>query len=130
MIQLNNLSTVLAQVDAVSRLDEIGAAAHAVVTVSEPDPENPPVIGPGPHHPGLPAQESIYNALKALREHTVGNGIDPFSAVGLNPQPLPPREMRLQLNNCFAAVALNPQPLPPKESLDGLNRSSLAGRIG
>src|SRR5215467_3934437 len=98
MIHLSNLSVSLAKLDATTHLTEIADAAHALATVAETDPENPPVIGPGPHHdPGLPTQDSIYNAIKELKERLVGG--DPLASVSLNPQPLPPREMPLQLND-------------------------------
>jgi hypothetical protein len=44
--------------------------------------------------------------------------VNPGEAVGLNPQPLPPKDMdsKVQLKkNIGEAVGLNPQPLPPKD---------------
>lgn len=156
MIHLSNLSMSLAQFSERVRSAADLATAHAspLTTTAETDPENPPVIGPGPHHyPGLPTADSINNALKALRESLAGGIADRISAVALNPQPLPPvatpariadRFSAVALNpqplppvaepsgiaNRLSAVALNPQPLPPKAMVEGLNRSSLAGMLG
>ena len=92
------------------------APEHVVATpASEPDPENLPQIGPGPHHHQPGPSDGIS---------------DPASLVALNPQPLPPIAALASIADTLSAVALNPQPLPPKEALEDLNRFSLAGRIG
>ena len=123
MIHLNNLSMAVSLLNERAQSESAQAAhEHVVATpASEPDPENPPVIWPGPHHfPGLPLPPVASLARIA----------DTLSAVAINPQPLPPKESPAGIANALAAVALNPQPLPPKEALEDLNRSPLAGRIG
>jgi hypothetical protein len=139
MIHLSNLSMAVSLLNERAHSENAQAAREHVVAIpaSEPDPENPPVIGPHHHNPGSPS-EGIADPLSLVALNpqplppiaSLAGIADMLSAVALNPQPLPPKEALASISDRLSAVAINPQPLPPEEALENLNRFSLAGRFG
>lgn len=81
-----------------------------------PDLLNAPPIPPRPFPEPDPAP---WLSAGGIGAH---GGVSPLERVGLNPQPLPPRETAGAFDSPFAQRALNPQPLPPMPERSGVVR--------